>query len=130
MHEGQSVHIGLDAYPELSFRGKIEYIGAVAQGSAFSQMVRTFNVVFSIEGTDPKLLPDLSAAVDVELERQSNVMVAPRNAVIAENGHYFVRVKSGAGFDKREVQIGNANDQEQVILSGIEPGAVLLRNSS
>src|SRR5205807_5835688 len=90
MHEGQSVHIGLDAYPELSFRGKIEYIGAVAQGSAFSQMVRTFNVVFSIEGTDPKLLPDLSAAVDVELERQSNVMVAPRNAVIAENGHYFV----------------------------------------
>ena len=130
MHEGQSVHIGLDAYPELSFRGKIEYIGAVAQGSAFSQMVRTFNVVFSIEGTDPKLLPDLSAAVDVELERQSNVMVAPRNAVIAENGHYFVRVKSRAGFDKREVQIGNANDQEQVILSGVEPGAVLLRKSS
>ena len=75
-------------------------------------------------------MPDLSAAVDVELERQSNVMVAPRNAVIAENGHYFVRVKSRAGFDKREVQIGNANDQEQVILSGVEPGAVLLRNSS
>lgn len=130
MHEGQAVHIGLDAYPELSFRGKIEYIGAVAQGSAFSQMVRTFNVVFSIEGTDPKLLPDLSAAVDVELERQSNVLVAPRDAVMAENGHHYVRVKSGATSDKREVQVGDANDQEQVILSGIEPGTVLLRNSS
>ncbi len=130
MHEGQSVHIGLDAYPELSFRGKLEYIGAVAQGSAFSQMVRTFNVVFSVEGTDAKLLPDLSAAVDVELERQSNVMVAPRDAVITENGHCYVRVKNGAAFDKREVKVGDANDQEQVILSGIEPGTVLLRNSS
>ncbi len=130
MHEGQSVHIGLDAYPELSFRGKVEYIGAVAQGSAFSQMVRTFNVVFSVEGTDPKLLPDLSAAVDVELERQPNALVAPRDTVVAENGHYYVRVKSGASFDKREVQVGDANEQEQVILSGIEPGTVLLRNSS
>lgn len=130
MHEGQSIHIGLDAYPELSFRGKIEYIGAVAQGSAFSQMVRTFNVVFSVDGTDAKLLPDLSAAVDVELERQPNVLVAPRDAVIAESGHYYVRVKSGASFDKREVKVGDANDQEQVIISGIESGAVLLRNSN
>ncbi|HEV2962683.1 MAG TPA: HlyD family efflux transporter periplasmic adaptor subunit [Candidatus Angelobacter sp.] len=130
MHEGAAVRIGLDAYPELSFRGKLEYIGAVAQVSSFSQMVRTFNVVFSIDGTDSKLLPDLSSAVDVELERQSNVMVVPRDAVWSENGHHYVRAKSGASFDKREVQIGAANEQEQVIVAGVEPGAVLLRNPS
>jgi multidrug resistance efflux pump len=130
MQEGDPVQIGLDAYPELSFRGKLEYIGTVAQTSSFSQMVRSFNVVFSVEGTDPKLLPDLSAAVDVELGRQSNVLVAPRDAVLSENGHYYVRVKNGFSFDRREVQLGAANDQEQVVLGGVEQGAVLLRNPS
>ena len=130
MQEGAPVRIGLDAYPELSFRGKLEYIGTVAQISSFSPMVRTFNVVFSVDGTDPKLLPDLSAAVDVELGRQSNVLVVPRDAVLSENGHQYVRVKNGAGFDKREVQLGDANDHEQVVLAGVEQGAVLLRNSS
>jgi HlyD family secretion protein len=130
MQEGDPVQIGLDAYPELSFRGKLEYIGTVAQTSSFSQMVRSFNVVFSVEGTDPKLLPDLSAAVDVELGRQSNVLVAPRDAVLSENGHHYVRVKNGFSFDRREVQLGAANDQEQVVLGGIEQGAVVLRNPS
>ena len=130
MQAGDPVRIGLDAYSELSFRGKLESIGAVAQIGSFSPMVRTFVVVFSIEGTDPKLLPDLSAAVDVELERQSNVLVAPRDAVWSENGHHYARVKSGGSFDKREVQIGAANEQEQVILAGVEAGAVLLRNPS
>ncbi|HEV3038150.1 MAG TPA: HlyD family efflux transporter periplasmic adaptor subunit [Candidatus Angelobacter sp.] len=128
MREGAAVHIGLDAYPELSFPGKIEYIAAVAQVSSLSAMVRTFDVVFSLDGTDPKLLPDLSAAVDVELERQPNVLVAPRDAVVNENGHHYVRIKSGASFDKQEVQVGPANNQEQVILSGVEPGAILLRS--
>jgi multidrug efflux pump subunit AcrA (membrane-fusion protein) len=130
LREGKPAQIGLDAYPELSFHGKLEYIGTVAQISSFSSLVRTFAVVFSVDGTDPKLLPDLSAAVDVELGRQPNVLVAPRDAVFSENGHHYVRVKNGSGFDKREVQLGAANDQEQVLASGVEQGSVLLRNPS
>lgn len=130
LREGQSVHIGLDAYPELAFTGKIESIAAVAQTSAFSGKARTLIVIFSIGGTDPKLLPDLSSAVDIELNRQPNVLVTPRDAVMAESGKNFVLVKSGSGYEKREVKLGAANDAEQVILSGVEKGAVLLRNPS
>lgn len=130
LREGQSVHIGLDAYPELEFSGKIESIAAVAQTSAFSAKARTLVVLFSINGTDAKLMPDLSAAVDIDLDRQPNVLVAPRDAVIADNGRHFVVVKNGSSYDKREVQVGAVNDVEQVILSGVEKGAVLLRNPS
>lgn len=130
LREGQSVHIGLDAYPGLSFTGKIESIAAVAQTSAFSGKARTLVVLFSINGTDAKLMPDLSAAVDIELDRHPGALVAPRDAVVAENGKHFVLVKSGSSYDKREVQVGAANDVEQVIVSGVEKGAVLLRNPS
>jgi len=130
LRHGQSVHIGLDAYPELSFAGKIESIAAVAQTSAFSGKTRNLIVIFSINGTDPKLLPDLSAAVDIEVGREPNALVAPRDAVMAENGKKFVVAKNGGGYEKREVKLGPANDAEQVIVSGVEKGAVVLRNPS
>lgn len=127
---GQKVQIGLDAYPELSFAGRIESIAAVAQTSAFSGKARTLIVLFSINGTDAKLMPDLSASVDIQLDGQPGALVVPRDAVVTENGKHFVLVKNGSGYDKREVQVGAVNDVEQVIISGVEKGAVLLRNPS
>lgn len=130
LRQGQSVHIGLDAYPELAFGGRIESIAAVAQTSSFSGKARTVIVLFTINGTDPKLMPDLSAAVDIEVNREANALVAPRDTVIKENGKNFVMVKSGPSYDRREVKLGAANDAEQVIASGVEKGAELLRNPS
>jgi HlyD family secretion protein len=130
LREGQTVHIGLDAYPQLSFSGKIANIAAVAQTSAFSGKSRTLIVIFSINGTDPKLLPDLSSAVDIEIDRQPNALVVPRDTVIADNGKHFVEIKNGSSYEKREIKLGPANDSEQVIVSGVEKGALLLRNPS
>jgi HlyD family secretion protein len=130
LREGQSVHIGLDAYPELDFGGRVESIAAVAQTSTFSGKARTVVVLFTINGTDPKLMPDLSASVDIQVDRRPNALVAPRDTVIRENGKSFVMVKSGSSYDRREVKLGAANDAEQVIASGVEKGAELLRNPS
>ncbi|HKV92316.1 MAG TPA: HlyD family efflux transporter periplasmic adaptor subunit [Candidatus Angelobacter sp.] len=127
---GQKVQISLDAYPELSFSGKIDSIAAVAQTSAFSGKARTLIVLFSINGTDAKLMPDLSAAVDIQLDRQPGALVAPRDAVVTENGTHFVLVRNGTNYARREVQVGAVNDVEQVIISGVEKGDVLLRNPS
>lgn len=130
LSDGQNATIHLDAYPDLSFSGKVEAITAVAQTSAFSDKVRVFTVLFFINGSDAKLLPDLSAAVDVELERRPGALVAPRDAIVTDHGHAYVLVKSGSSVERREIKVGPENDVEQVILSGVEKGAVLLRNAS
>lgn len=130
LHVGEETRIHLDAYPDLSFSGKVESIGAVAQTSAFYGKFRFFTVLVAINGSDSKLLPDLSAAVDVQLEREPGVLVAPRDAIITENARTYVEVRNGSGYERREVKLGPANDVEQVILSGVEKGAIVLRNSS
>ena len=130
LREGQPVRISLDAYPDLSFPGRLERIPSVAQVNSFSPRTRTFGVLFSIDGSDPRLLPDLSAAVDVEIARVPGVLVAPRDAVYARDGHSFVRVKHGSGYEEREVKLGQANDVEQELQSGVEKGAVLLRHQA
>ena len=68
---GQKVKVRLDAYPEMVFDGRLEQIAPVARNGNFSPKVRTFTAIFSIEGNDPRLMPDLSAAVDVNVGNNS-----------------------------------------------------------
>lgn len=62
---GQPVRITLDSYPERTFNGQLQQLSPIASTSAMSTRVRTFLAIFSIDGSDPHLLPDLAAAIDV-----------------------------------------------------------------
>ena len=63
---GQPATVHLDAYPDLAFTGRLEEIAPIARSGYFSSKLRTFAVVFSITGNDARLMPDLSAGVDID----------------------------------------------------------------
>jgi multidrug efflux pump subunit AcrA (membrane-fusion protein) len=69
---GQTAKVHLDAYPELVFSGRLEEMAPVARSGDFSSKLRAFTVIFSISGNDAKLMPDLSAAVDVDRTLQGS----------------------------------------------------------
>jgi HlyD family secretion protein len=62
---GQPAHITLDSYPSRTFSGRLDQLSRIGATSSLSNRVRTFLAVFSIDGTDPHLMPDLAAAIDV-----------------------------------------------------------------
>jgi HlyD family secretion protein len=68
---GQTAKVRLDAYPDLVFPAKLDQLAPVGEGGDFSGKLRSFVVIVTIEGNDPKLMPDLSAAVDVDVAKQS-----------------------------------------------------------
>jgi multidrug efflux pump subunit AcrA (membrane-fusion protein) len=135
---GQPARISLDAYPDLQFQGRVEHVAPVGTTSMLTTRVRNFVATVSIKGSHPKLLPDLSAAVDVELERKDNVIVVPRDAVLAhrssqsdggaENDTFSVRVMDGDSARSRAVTLGAMSDHEVVIASGLEPGVTVQRH--
>jgi multidrug efflux pump subunit AcrA (membrane-fusion protein) len=63
---GRTAKVRLDAYPDLVFHAKVEQLAPIGEQGSFSDRVRFFAVIVSIDGNDPKLMPDLSAAVDVD----------------------------------------------------------------
>ncbi len=128
LHLGQAVQVRLDAYSDLVLKGSIQSIAAIGSVSTLSQSVHNFNAVFSIQGSDPRLLPDLSASVDVELERVPDVLLAPRAAFVTESGKTYAWVKSGTGFEKRAVVLGKTNDVDAVVTSGLIAGDLVMRN--
>lgn len=135
---GQPAKISLDAYPELQFDGRVEHVAPVGSTSMLTTRVRNFVATVSIKGSHPKLMPDLSAAVDVELERKDNVIVVPRDAVLArrssqseggvQNDTFSVRVVDEDGSRPRTVTLGAMNDHEVVVASGLEPGVTVQRH--
>ena len=62
---GSKAIVYLDAYPDLSFPAHFESASPVAS-SALGSPIKTFTAIFRLDKSDPRLMPDLSAAVVVE----------------------------------------------------------------
>jgi multidrug resistance efflux pump len=69
---GAKAVVHLDAFPELSFTAHFDSASPVAT-SPLGTSVKTFSARFRLDQSDPHLLPDLSAALDIEV-----TPVAPR----------------------------------------------------
>ena len=125
---GQSAEIRLEAYPELVFQGRVESIGAISTPSNYIKRIRYFPVVVSIQGSNPKLLPDLTATVDLDLESAESVLIIPREAVVIRNGEAIVEVLENGKSEPREIRVGLMNDCEAVVESGLEEGMAVSLN--
>ena len=125
---GQTVRVGLDAYPDLSFTGHVTQISPIAITSGLSPKVRTFVALVTVDGAHPNLMPDLTASLDVELAREKGVLVVPRDALIADGEQVHVRLRRGSGYQDQVVTLGAGNAHETVVLSGLTDGDIVERN--
>ncbi len=127
VHPGQRAEMHLDAYPGTTLPAVLEELSPLGHPGQFAESVRSFAARFSVQGTDPRLLPDLSAALDVDLGSKMSVLVVPWQSIGIEADHAFVWLKTTASFEKRTVQMGSRNDLEAVVVSGLSEGDTIRR---
>jgi HlyD family secretion protein len=124
---GQHAFVELDAYPGTRFKARLASVAPAGVTSVLSARVRTFGALFVIDAADPILLPDLTAAVDVELERQNDVLVVPRESIATEGNASVISIRSGDVQTSTAVTVGSLSDTEAVVVSGLREGAVIVR---
>jgi len=125
---GQAVTVGLDAYPDLSFSGSVTQISPIGSQSTLNPRVRTFVVLVNVNGSHPNLMPDLTASLDVELQRVPRALVVPRDAVTRTDGQDVVQVQRGGRLQRQPVTLGPGNARDVVIVSGLQEGVTIARN--
>ncbi|MCX6609774.1 MAG: HlyD family efflux transporter periplasmic adaptor subunit [Acidobacteria bacterium] len=129
---GETAKITVDAFPGMSLKGRLYSVGALAvMGGRQQSFIRTIPVRVAIEGFDPKLIPDLSAAAEVLTGTgDDKAVLIPRGAIHEQDGKTFVFAKQGVNFVKREVKTGDMNDTQIVIQSGVSAGEEVALNYS
>ncbi len=132
LRPGQTGTVRLDAYPDLSFPAEIASMSTLAQSPGWwSRYIKTFPVQISVKGSDPRLIPDISASMDVELEQAPEAVLVPRQAVVRQEGSRqdgFVWVRQGDELKPRAVKLGPRSDTHWAILSGVHEGEMVALN--
>ena len=120
---GQPAEVGFAAFPALRLKGKVQSVGALAVGGwRQNYYIRNLPVRVQIEGQDARLIPDLSGAASITLERREGVVTVPREAVQSEGGQNVVYVKQGGRYVKRPVQLGLRSHTQVEITAGLQSG--------
>lgn len=119
--------VHLDAYPGLSL--PVHFVSAspvaVASSAGFggSSSNRIFNATFHVDAQDPRLLPDLSAAIDLQVTSPAPQLLAPRAAIHFQGQVPYVTKRGRNGqWTEQEVELGNFDNQQVEILSGLAAG--------
>lgn len=136
---GAPVVVRLDAYPDSEFEGRIKNVGAMATSSGSSggrrgppgssgsrgDWIKKVSVVVEIVDSDQRIQPDLSASVDVIVEKQEDALVIPRAAIAEIDGASVVWVEDDRAFEMRQIQLGSMSDTQAVVVSGLSEGEVI-----
>jgi len=124
---GMAAVVTLDAYPETSFGGTVREVAPVAQDEGSESLRRFFRTVVELDETDPqRMIPGMSARVEVICERREDVVLVPRAALEmdGEAGFAGATVRL-AGGGTETVRLGPCNELECVAEAGLEPGTAL-----
>lgn len=126
LKKGIQVRIKFDSYPDEFVYGELEAISPEIDPER-----KTLNIFVKVDNKENKYLPGMHAEIDVEYKVFENVIKVPRNAVVYRQERYLVFVvrdlKGSTGTAYWEyVTVGNQNDEEIEILSGVKEGDLVL----
>ena len=127
---GQNVRVGLDAYPDIVLPGVVSQISPIGTQSSLNPKLRSFVVLVLVKGSNASLMPDLTASLDVELERVPHALVVPRDALVRDGKGYAAMVRRGGGVERQRVTVGAMNTHEAVVTSGLQEGVTVARNAA
>ena len=116
---GQPVTLTLDADPTKHLTGTVASVANVGEQRPNAD-AKVFEVKVTVQGSDTTLRPGMTTGNAIETLKLNVAMYVPLEAVSSASGIPFVYRLDGGGIVKQEVITGPMNDDEVVIIRGLE----------
>ncbi len=143
VRDGQAVRFTVDSYPDETFAATVRQIRKAATET---QNVVSYLVILDVDNKDGKLLPGMTANVEVITGRKANVVRAPTTALRfrprsgdrpkdktppAGTPYLFVATTDPYKPERRIVKLGLQGEDFVEVTSGLKPGEkVVVRSKS
>jgi cobalt-zinc-cadmium efflux system membrane fusion protein len=130
LHNGLPVTIRTEAYPQESFKGRIDFVG-----STLDSTTRTVRVRASVLNRSEKLKPGMFVKAHVDVPKPAAeaklILVVPQSALQTLEGRttLFVEVEPGV-FERRFVEVGHSFEGFTEVLAGVKAGDVVVTEGS
>lgn len=130
LHTGLPVTIRTEAYPQESFKGRIDFVG-----STLDSTTRTVKLRATVENPLEKLKPGMFVKAQVDVPKPEaeakTILAVPQSALQTLEGRttLFVEVEPGV-FERRFVEIGHSFEGFTEVLAGVKPGDVVVSEGS
>ena len=116
----------LDLSKRVEFTGKVTSIGAIGVSTGQSAYwVRKVPLQIAIDGSNPQLIPDLSASADLQLASPQPGVLVPLEALGTSPDGTTVEVRNSTGWKEVPVRISSRTNTMAVVTSGLNPGDVI-----
>lgn len=116
MSVGQTVLVTTSAFPGETFEGKVQRVDAALKPGS-----RVREIIASIKNPDGKLLANMQATLSVEVGSASTALVVPQRAILGDMGNYFVYVREGDHFYRRDIVMGEKFGPMREVIEGVLP---------
>jgi len=124
LQTGQLVNVQLDAIPDGQFTGRIDQISTIAT-TDFSggwPFPRNFNLQITLDQSDVRLRPGMTAQLTIVVDRVPNAITIPRQASFQKSGRTVTYVLNGSKFDERVLEVGRRSGDRLLVAKGLRPG--------
>lgn len=113
---GRPVIVTTASFPGEIFEGTVQRIEA-----AFRPGTRVREIWAVVENPQGKLLANMQARLSVKVGEQKTALVVPQRAVLGDTGNYFLYVREGDHFHRRDVTLGQKFGPMREIIEGVLP---------
>jgi len=119
---GQSVLVTAPAYPGQTFTGTVAFVEPVLSGQSRSNRAR-----IQLANPELRFKPGMFVSVRLVQSTSEPVLTVPRTAIVDRGENQFVWVAAGdSRYTPRQVTVGATDGDRAQILSGLEPGEVVV----
>lgn len=120
---GQKTLIRLEAYPDVEYGGRLDYIGSTIQPASRRSPLRITRCSVALEGTDPdRMRPGMRFQGRIEIDRVENTLLIPLTAVHTTANGLVAYRRTLSGVRPTALKLGRSNDELAEVIEGLSSG--------
>lgn len=118
------VKIGFDAFPDVELNGIVTYVANVGEKKRGSD-IKIFQILIKLNDSDENIRPGMTTSNRILTFTQDDVLTIPLEAVFAKDSLKFAYIKSGFSVEKRQIELGEANNDVVIINKGLKENDIV-----
>lgn len=125
--KGLKATIGFDAFPNIELEGEVTDVANIGESKSGSD-IKVFQILIKLNETNKNIRPGMTTSNKILINQKEDVLIAPLEAIFSQDSISYAYVKSGYSIEKKQVELGLTNNDQVVIINGLEENDIVYLN--